>query len=115
MAKTKEDFYKEGQKSARISVNIHSHEQDPYAMPAFGEGSSWQARAFAEGFNAELKKVKQYRKRAVIIPEYVANVFMKFPGRWAVVSLSGEVIGKNIKRKTHARNIAERLGYKIVT
>lgn len=43
-AKTRADFHAEGQRAARMNNTQN-------AMPVFGKGSSWQAKAFAEGWH----------------------------------------------------------------
>lgn len=48
MAKTTNDFYMEGVRSARMG-NTRSPGNE-YRMPVFGMGRSWQAKAFAAGF-----------------------------------------------------------------
>lgn len=48
-------FYAQGQKSAHMG-NARSPGNE-YRMPVFGEGNSWQARAFADGFIAECEKL----------------------------------------------------------
>lgn len=49
MAKSREDFYREGFRSAIDPVS-RAARTNPDGMPVFGEGKSWQSKAFAEGF-----------------------------------------------------------------
>lgn len=51
------DFYKQGQQSARMG-NTRSPENE-YIMPVFGCGKSWQAKAFADGFENECEVLKR--------------------------------------------------------
>lgn len=51
MAKSKQDYFNEGAEAAR-------HPLATDAMPAFGKGSSWQARAFAMGFTQQVENLK---------------------------------------------------------
>lgn len=53
----KEVFYAQGQHSARQG-NTRSPGNE-YRMPVFGEGTSWQAKAFAKGFNEECAKLQR--------------------------------------------------------
>ena len=53
----KHDFYKQGQRSARMG-NTRSPGNE-YRMPVFGCGGSWQARAFAQGFRDECRALGQ--------------------------------------------------------
>lgn len=52
-AKKRADFFEEGRVSARRGCTRSVGNE--YRMPVFGEGTSWQARAFAAGFRFECK------------------------------------------------------------
>lgn len=48
MALSKQDFMKQGFDAAQNTAAMNPGHED--SMPIFGEGNSWQAKAFAEGF-----------------------------------------------------------------
>jgi hypothetical protein len=48
MALSKQDFIKQGFDAAQNTAAMTPGHED--SMPIFGEGKSWQAKAFAEGF-----------------------------------------------------------------
>lgn len=56
-AHNREEFKAQGATSARMG-NTRSPGNE-YRMPVFGEGCSWQAKAFAEGFREECAKLGQ--------------------------------------------------------
>lgn len=49
------DYYVQGQRSARMTNGRSPC--NAYSMPAFGTGTSWQARYFADGFRAGLREL----------------------------------------------------------
>lgn len=56
MAKSKQDYVAEGARARRMG-NTRTADGN-YFMPEFGTGDSWQAQAFAAGFNAEDKAMR---------------------------------------------------------
>lgn len=56
MAITKKGFYLQGEWSARMYAARSPGNE--YSMPVFGCGKSWQARAFASGFEVEVARIK---------------------------------------------------------
>lgn len=59
MAKTREDFVAEGSDSAVRSFECAPTGQWTGALPVFGEGKSWQAKAFAEGWMAQAELIQR--------------------------------------------------------
>lgn len=49
--RTRADFTARGERAARMCTTKRA--DGSYSLPAFAEGRSWQARAFAEGFRNE--------------------------------------------------------------
>lgn len=64
MAKTREDFVAEGKRAARAKYAAQGPKLWKAAMPEFGEGKSWQAKAFAEGFTYESGLIQSERDYA---------------------------------------------------
>ena len=55
--RTRADFYAQGERSARMGDTRSPGNE--YRMPVFGEGRSWQARAFAQGFRDQCARMQR--------------------------------------------------------
>ena len=55
-------FYDEGYQAASLVSKIHSLSTVPVPVPAFGDGSHWQATAFRKGFIAGWNDLIRKRK-----------------------------------------------------
>ena len=76
MAKTRQDFVEEGATAARRGDTRSPGNE--YTMPVFGEGNSWQAKAFAEGFAAGVARLKELVSEDAGLSEATHNADAKF-------------------------------------
>lgn len=114
MAKTKQDYFNAGISDFKNN------------FPRKFQGiDSWQARNYSLGWNsASLEIASETQSQCIDLPYQIENTrqaTIHYNGLyWVIVDLSTRkhVSGKHgnyrITRKTHARKIAEKIGYKIV-
>lgn len=102
-AKTKQDFIAEGARSARQN-NTNG------VMPEFGQGASWQAKAFAEGFNAWHGKEAETAEGIKIAAECAMDTEMaefKALRKEPMVKTSGRPIPRAVIE--HIRDLTEEM------
>lgn len=106
MAKTKQDYFNAGVEYAKANAKTaHSYAQTT--------AKGWQAKAFQEGYKSVSNGDVPRGTKEIVLKRRPNS---ETGGVWwsGFDVISGKLIFNHVKRKTHARNVVLRAGYKII-